>query len=131
MSEAESQPKIPETLVKTGAITTAGGDVLIAGRDINIQYARDEYVELQTALQAVIARQKEKQARLLLASDESPEQPYRYRDYFDLQHRKVFFGRAAAQAALLEKIDQGKLTLLHAPPGRARPPCCAPVCKPP
>ncbi len=107
--------------INTGHINAdQGGTVNIAGRDVTVQYARDEFVELQTALQLALADRREKQARSLLASSKPPEQPYRYLDYFDLEQRQVFFGRQAAQAALLNKMDQSRLTLLHAPSGAGK-----------
>ena len=100
-----------------GLVNTQGGDIVIGDK---IVYSQSEFIETQNALQLSIEKLRNAQLRLLRDSSRLPEQPYLHLYPFDLGQRSVFYGRAAAQQALLEKIQQSRLTLLHAPSGAGK-----------
>lgn len=98
-----------------GPVNTQGGDFVFGDK---IVYSKTEFEELQAALkEAVITLRVDLVQQVLAASEDVPEEPYRYLDYFDLAHKQIFFGREAAKKELLAQIRQNRLTLVHAPSG--------------
>lgn len=120
-----------------GSVNTGGGDFI--GRDQylfedvkgnihigqNVVYAKTEFEELQENLaQDIHTLRKTLRRDIELTEGKQPEEPYRHLDYFDLEHRNVFFGRNAALKDLVDKVcgnqDKSRLTLFRAPSGAGK-----------
>jgi hypothetical protein len=111
-----------------GGVSAGAGGVAV-GRDVHgnihvgdIVYSKTEFEELREALgEAVNTLRTNLQRRIRQASRTRPDEPYRYLDYFDIEHMSVFFGRDTARETLLDLIraerHESRLTLLHAPSG--------------
>ncbi len=81
---------------------------------------KTEYKELREALRESVRDRSERQLHALITSQRPPEHPYRYLYSFDLEQRIVFFGRESAVQSLLDVIENGWLTLMHAPSGAGK-----------
>lgn len=103
-------------------ITDSQGNVHIG----DIVYAKTEVEELREALHdAVNGLRNDLTRRIRRADQTRPEEPYRYLDYFELEHTTVFHGRDAARQKLIREHIQAerhgsRLTLLHAPSGAGK-----------
>jgi formylglycine-generating enzyme required for sulfatase activity len=91
----------------------------------DVIYAKTEVEEIQAALrEAVNALRNSLARRVPKAKRTSPKEPYRYLDFFALEHMSIFHGREAAREALLTQIrgesQENRLTLLHAPSGAGK-----------
>lgn len=103
------------------AIPDAQGNIHIG----NIVYTKTEVEELQETLRDAVNTLRNRLTQRILEADlASYEHPYRYLDYFDLEHRKIFYGRDKARKVLLEHIcnkqQKSRLTLLHARSGAGK-----------
>jgi len=117
--------------VRDGSVAAGAGGVAV-GRDVhgnihigNIVYTKTEVEELQGALRdAVRDVRSELKDRIFRSAFTHPGEPYRYLDYFDIEHMTVFFGRDTARKALLDQIRaeryESRLTLVHAPSGAGK-----------
>ena len=91
----------------------------------DIVYSKTEVEELHDSLRdAVNTLRNTLTRRIRQAARTRPEQPYRYLDYFDLEHMTSFHGREATRQELLAQIrsdqPESRLTLLHAHSGAGK-----------
>jgi HEAT repeat protein len=105
--------------VHTGGGAYIEGNVNTGGGHYVNVYAHSQIEEINDYLSRAVPR-LEAQRQQVVMRPPAPVQPYKFLDAFDIADHTIFFGRAAASAALFDKVMANRLTVLHARSGAGK-----------